>query len=309
MQKKSIIFLGTPEFCIPSLNILNKTVEYELKLIITKKDTKDFRKNKLIESPVKKFALENNLNIYQPQSINSTESYNLIKEISPDYIVVIAYGEIISKSILNLPKFIPINVHASLLPKYRGSSPIQNVLLNGDNFTGISIQKIVKELDAGDILLQKKLNIGLDDTYEILSKKLSVLASSMLLKALDPNIIPIPQNVLDVSYCKKIKKIDGYVYFKKESALDIYNKYRAYHLWPGIYTKINNRFLKFKEIKYIDNVSIKEKPGNIHTSDNKRYFIQCKTGIIELIKIQIEGKKEMDIETFFRGFKQSITLE
>lgn len=313
MNKKrtKIIFFGTPDF---AAGILKSLVDnkYNIAAVFTQPDKKIGRKQKIEFSPVKDLALKNKIEIFQPQNLRDSELNEEIKNIDPDLFIVAAYGKILPKNILDIPKFGAINIHASLLPKYRGASPVQCAMLAGEKETGITLMKMNEKMDEGDILAQEKIEIGEDETADVLLGKLSQLGAKMI-AGLVPDwaqgkIKPIAQNHSKASYCKRVLREDGKVEWN--SAVEkISRAWRAYHPWPGIYAVLNvknkPKRLKLLEIEIVTEKNTGEKQGKI-IEYNQKVAVQAKNGLVILKKIQLEGKKEMDIDIFVRGYPEFI---
>ncbi|MCD6109273.1 methionyl-tRNA formyltransferase [bacterium] len=300
-----VIFFGTPQFAVPFLDHLEENDEIEIEAIVTQPDKPVGRKMEIAEPPVKKFAKEAGITVLQPEKIkDNPEFINLLKGLNPDFIVVIAYGAILPREILDIPKYDCINIHASLLPKYRGASPIQSALLNGDNKTGLSFMSLDENLDTGDIYLLKKFNIGKTDTSKSLSEKLSNFGAVMLPYILhdikDGIFTPIPQDESLATYCHKISKTDALVNPKEEKTNDIYNKLRAFTPWPGIYMIFKNKRLKLLEMN-IHNGREKINAGMLKNSDGK-ILLGTKDGTLEITKLQPEGKRPLSAKEFINGF-------
>lgn len=304
-NKIKIIFIGTPDFGIPSLNSLIQNQNFEVLTVITQPDKKAGRGQKIAYPPIKKEALKHNISVIQPENIKDIEQK--IKKINPDIILVIAYAQLIPKSILEIPKYGCINLHASLLPKYRGSSCIQASILNGDANTGITIMKMDEGLDTGPIITQKQINVESNDTTGILFDKLSVLGSELLPKTLEDYInkklIPQEQNHSLASFTKNIKKNDGLIDWQN-SAEKIEKQIRAMSPWPGTYTLIqNNKILKIIEAEII---GINQyKIGEFFTH-NKALTVQCGENALIIKQLQLEGKKPTSGEEFLNGHKEII---
>lgn len=300
-----IVYFGTPEFALKPLESLLKEENIEILAVVTQPDKAQGRKKILTPPPVKELAKSRNLKIIQPKNKKELKS-ELDKLEQADFFVVIAFGMILSENILNIPKFGSINVHASLLPKYRGASPIQESLINGDEETGISIMKIDKELDHGDIFLIRRLSIDAEDNFETLSSKLSELAASILPHVIsdiaDGNLKTISQNHEKASYCHKINKEDGKIDFHV-SAQEIKNMIRAYTPWPRVYTTLKNKKLKIiaSDVENEENLS----PGEFKI-ENKVLKIGTKKGVLIPKILQLEGKKEMDVKSFINGYQSLI---
>ena len=299
------IFCGTPDFAVKSLRALISSSNFELQAVITQPDKKVGRTQEIKESAVKIEAKKDNITILQPEKIYLLE--DKIKNLNPDIIVVVAYGQIIPKSILDIPKYGCVNLHASLLPKYRGATPIQSTILNGDEETGLTIIKIDEKLDSGDIIAQTKIKIANSDNSETLFNKLAAQSGEFLINSLQKYIKgklkPIPQDNNQVTFCKKIEREDGKISFKDETSTGIHQKLKAFTPWPGIFTKFNN-----KRLKILDFITIKENfskiKGQTKLNNTNQIAIQCKEGTVILKKVQVEGKKPIDIEEFIKGYPE-----
>lgn len=265
-MKKNLnfIFLGTPDVASKTLEIL-KSNGYLPTLIITSPDKPQGRKMIITPPPVKIWAKKNNIPYLQPEKIDDEFISNLKPE-TYNLSIVVAYGKILPEKIINLPKLGTINIHYSLLPKYRGASPLEAVLLNGDTETGVTIQQMVFKLDSGPILAQEKIPINIIETKEDIKKKLINLGANTLCKILpkivDGQIKGEEQNEVEATHCKKIKKEDGEININDNGIVN-YNKYRAFYGWPGIYffTEKNNKKMRVKitKAKYENNSFIIEK--------------------------------------------------
>lgn len=289
---------------MPNLEALYKSRDIEIIAVITQPDKPQGRKNTLTPPPVKILAQELNLKVIQPK--NTKELVSALSGLEKaDFFVVIAFGMILPQEVLNMPKYGAINVHASLLPKYRGASPIQESLLNGDTETGISIIKIDKELDHGDIFLIKRLNIDKNDNFETLSMKLSILSANLLPHALhdiaNGQLSPIHQNHQKATFCHKIAKEDGKIDFQK-SAKKIRNMINAYTPWPGVYTEFANKKLKIISTEISDETI---QAGEFKI-ENKTLKIGTKKGTLIPTKLQLEGKNVMDAKAFINGYQSLI---
>ena len=296
-MSSNIIFMGTPDFAIPALKEVNKY--FKLSCIISQPAKKAKRGHNILKSPVQNFAEQNKLIIKTPNRIE--DEYNYLKEINIDLAVVVAYGQIIPSKILELSKNGFINIHASLLPKWRGAAPIQRSIMSGENITGITIMKIEKELDSGPILLSKSIKSG-DLTFGQLEKSLSELGSKVIVdcinKVLSGTAEYIPQNKIGVSYAKKITKLDEKIDWN-ENAENIIFKINALNPKPGAYFDYKNEKIKVYSAKISDLKS--RKPGMI--IDSKKIIISCKDRSIEILELQRSGKKIQLKENFILGFK------
>ena len=276
MQNKNIkfVFFGTPDVASETLEIL-KVNGYIPSLIITSQDKPQGRKMLLTSPPVKTWAIENNIQYLQPEKLDEEFIYNL-KPITYNLFIVVAYGKILPEKLLSLPKLGSINIHYSLLPKYRGASPVESAILNGDTETSITIQKMELKMDSGPIIVKETIKILLDEKASDLRKRLIKIGGELLVKTL-PNIIEnkiqlIPQNEEDATYCKKIKKEDGLIDLNDDAKIN-YNKFRAYASWPRTFFFQNN-----KRIIITDAL--------------------LENGEFKILKVLPEGKKEINYKNF-----------
>ncbi len=278
MNSNKIIFIGTSLFSVP---VLEKLVEnkYNISAVITKPDRPIGRKKELTPSPVKEIALKYGLKILQPEKIFSVESE--IKKINPDLFIIAAYGEIIPENILDLSRLEPLNLHPSLLPKYRGPSPIQTAILKGEKITGTTLMIVDKEMDHGPIIAQEEIEIADSDTYQTLEKKLALKSASLLIKNLpqylEGKIKPKEQNHSQATYTKMLSRQDGEINLKKNARKNE-RKVRAFYPWPGTWTIIGKKRIKILKVKIIKD-----------------------SLVLEIV--QPEGKKSMTWEEFKRGHK------
>ncbi|MFA6171851.1 MAG: methionyl-tRNA formyltransferase [Patescibacteria group bacterium] len=296
------VFAGTPDFAAPFLKALFQADNFEVAAVITQPDKPAGRRRELKKPPVKILAEELGLPVYQPEKISGAS--HLIRGI--DLLVVAAYGQIIPKELLLLPKYGCVNVHASLLPKYRGASPIQAAILNGDSETGITIMKMGAGLDTGPILGQNIVSIEAAETTGTLFSKLVSAGLDVFVPILEKyvrgEIMPEAQDDRRASYVRTLKKSDGQIDWKK-SAVDIERMVRAYSPWPGAFTKADGKKFKISaaEIGILEpkNLMI---PGEIFLI-NGRLGVKCGQGALVISKIQPEGKKEMAAEEFVNGHR------
>jgi len=293
---KKIIFMGTPDY---ATIIFSKLLEenYNIVALFTQPDKPVGRKQELTPPHIKKFAVDNNLTIpiYQPNTLKDIEIQNVISCLKPDLIIVAAYGQILPKEILNIAPC--INLHASLLPKYRGASPIQQSLLNNDKLTGVTAMYMDVGLDSGDILGYKYVSIDKDTVVSELFDKLSICASLLTIEILNKykTIQSTKQNLSLVSHCKKISKKNGLVQFN--DAMVVYNKYRAFKSWPDIYLKSG---LKIKECFIYENNSSNNE-GEIILIDTNYIIVGCTKGSLKIIDVQPSSKKQMNVVSYIRG--------
>jgi methionyl-tRNA formyltransferase len=305
-EKIKIIFAGTPDFAVPSFQSLFNDKDFEILAIITQPDKKVGRKQILSPTPIKIEAEKNKIDVWQPEKIKEYEE-KIIKA-KPDLGVVIAYGQIIPQSILDIPRYGWINIHGSLLPKYRGAACVQAAILAGDKETGITIMKIDKGLDTGPILKQTKIKISEEDTTETLSDKLAKLGAGIITETLknyvSGKIKPENQNNSQSTYVPTLNKEDGKIDWKK-SAEKIERMVRAFNPWPGVWTNRQDRKMKIISVSH-DILKIKKyKIGEIFLLD-KKLCVQCGQDALIIKNLQLEGKKETSAEEFLRGHKDIV---
>jgi methionyl-tRNA formyltransferase len=307
-----ILFFGTPEFSVPFLKTLANDDEIEVLAAVTQPDKPVGRKKTITAPPVKLFA-QNELGIpvLQPESIKNNEEFiELIRGMNPDFIVTVAYGMIFPEELLELPKYGCINVHTSLLPKYRGASPIQSVLLNGDKETGISIMEMGEEMDTGGIYIIRKIAIDAEDNIISLSIKLSEIGATMIpitLKDIADRVLtPIAQDESQATYCKKIKKEDALIDPSNETSEEILNKFKAFLSWPQIHMMYEEKKIKLLEIE-----EFTDKQNQAHSSGLGKLFeyegdllLGTKDGTLKINQLQPEGKNPMKAKDFINGFLQ-----
>ena len=292
-----IVFMGTPSFAVPVLeNLIEK---YEVVLVVTQPDKEVGRKRILTPSPIKEVALKNNIEVFQPFKIR--EDYQKVLDAKPDIIITAAYGQIIPKILLDYPKYKCVNVHASLLPKYRGGAPIHHAIINGDEYAGVTIMYMAEKMDDGDIISQDKLLIGEDNTTK-LTERLSILGANLLMDTLpnifSGNINPIKQNEKEVTFAYNITKEDEKINFNNDAKM-VYNQIRGLADNPGGYALYKEKKFKIysSSFEYSD---IDGKIGEI-VDTNKRLGIKTKNGVIYPLIIQLEGKNKMSIKDFYNG--------
>ena len=300
-----IVFIGSPDFAVDSLEKLYNSDEINIKAVISQPDRKKGRGQKTQATPVKKKAVEMNLNIITSKNINKDEYIEKIKDYQPEAIVVVAFGQKLTSPILDYPEYGCINLHASLLPKYRGSSPIHKAIINGDKETGITTMYMDEELDKGDIIYQKRIKIEYEDTVGELHDKLAANGADLLLKTLldlEKNSAPRKkQDDSKASYAFKIDKSLGKIDWSM-SAEEIYNLVRGVNPWPGAYTELDDEIIKIWEVKVIDYSFPDGKTGEIiKANENQGLIVKTGNGFIKINKLQVPGKKRMKTEDYLRG--------
>ncbi len=304
-----IIFMGTSDFAVPSLEKLINNKSYEIVGVFTQPDKPVGRKQELTPSPVKKLAQVNNLPIFQPETLKNKEAEEQIKKLNPDVIIVIAYGQIIPQNILDIPKFQTLNIHGSLLPKYRGASPIQSAILNCEKETGVTIMLLDKKMDHGPVLTQETEAINSNDTYETLHEKLANLGVELLEETLPKwfsgKITPQEQNHDEATYTKIITREDGKINWKN-TAEKIDCQIRAFDPWPGTFTLWKGKRLKIKKARILDpNIGCVESDiGKTFKTAGDELAINCGQGSLVLETVQLEGKKETSGEEFIKGYPE-----
>lgn len=298
-----IIYMGTPDFAVPALKALANS-EHTVCAVFTQPDKPRGRKMIMTPPDVKVCAQELDIPVYQPQSMKSEEALEIINNYDPDVIIVAAYGQIIPKTVLDAPKYGCVNIHGSLLPKYRGASPIQQSVLNGDKITGVTTMLMDVGIDTGDILLTKETEIGENETSGELFDRLADLGGELILETLkaleEGTVTPVKQDESLSSHTSKIDKSLCPIDFTK-SADEVHNKVRGLNPWPVATTKICGKNVKVYSTKLC------EKSGKCgHVISTKPLIVACGEGSVEICEIQPEGKKRMSTEAFLAGHKIEI---
>ena len=301
------IFMGTPEFAIPSLKVVSQNTD--LKLIFTKEDKRNARGNKIIYSPVKQFGLDNDIEVVQPKRMKDEEVIAKIKEINPDLIVVVAYGKILPKEIIDIPKYGIINVHSSLLPKYRGASPIHSAILNGDKESGVSIMYIEEGLDSGDVILKETCEITEDDTLGTLHDRLKELGAIGLEKALKlieaEEVKAEKQDDSKATFVKPITKEQAKIDWNNTKEV-IFNQIRGLNPFPGAYThNEKNENIKIYKSEKLEKEYDGEN-GTVVEMTKKGPVIKVANGALRLLEIKFEGKKLQSGADVVNGRKMAV---
>ncbi|HNX10847.1 MAG TPA: methionyl-tRNA formyltransferase [bacterium] len=307
-KKIKTIFLGTPEFGASCLEALISSDFFEVSAVISQPDKPVGRKQELVSPIIKTIAQKYHIPVYQPEKIR-TET-ELIKKLDPQLIVVVAYGQIIPQSILDIPEFGCINVHGSLLPRYRGAACLQAAILNGDRQSGVTIMKMDKGLDTGPILAQKKIKLAKDETLESLHDKLAIKGAqaleTTLKKYIGGRIKPRAQKEDQASYVKIIQKEDGHINWS-EDAKQIERKIRAFNPWPGTFSYLSDEKLKLDQIMFkikaarLEPVKVNSRQIGELFLYNSALAVQCGQNSLVIIKLQLEGKRAMEVDEFLRG--------
>jgi len=303
-KKIKIIFMGTPDFAVPALTALHNN-KYDVILVVTQPDRPKGRGRKPVSPPVKEAAVHLGYDVIQPVSITTDEFANNVIRLKPDMFVVSAFGHILPKRILELPKIGALNIHASLLPKYRGAAPIQWAVINGEKETGVTAMLMDEGLDTGDILFTSKTQISPDDTSATLHNRLADLGADLLIKTLKAieadNINPIPQDHTIATYAPMLKKKDGHINW--EMAADKLEAFiRGMTPWPGAFTFCKNTRLKIFSSKPII-MPVDTPPGTVLRGFPDELHIATGKGALSILEIQGQSGKRLLIKDFLRGFK------
>ena len=298
-----VVFMGTPDFSVPVLEGLTDSEEHQVLAVVTQPDKARGRSGKLTPTPVKSFATEHGIPVYSPKRVKDPEFVEVLRGIPCDVIVVIAFGQILSKEILSIPKYGCINVHASLLPRWRGAAPIQWSIIEGDTVTGVTTMQMDETLDAGDILLQRTVPIDPTETADSLFKKLEEPGRELLLETLREieggKITPVKQKEEDSTYAKILTKENGRIDFTRD-AVWLERCIRALSQWPGVYCTYGKKTMRAWKARVVDEDS-EYSPGTVSRVSKKSFFVQTGRGQLELLEVQLEGKKRMDAASFLNG--------
>ncbi len=294
--------MGTPDFAVPSLKALTKN-RFKIEMVVTQPDRPKGRGRKMVAPPIKNTAIDLDLKVIQPASIKTEDFSNTIKNLQPDLMVVVAYGHILPENILSLPRIGTINIHASLLPKYRGPAPIQWAIINREKQTGVTSMLLAKGVDTGDILLSSKEKIRPDDTAQSLHDRLAELGGELLIKTIEDlkenRIAPIPQDNALVSFAPLLEKKDGHIDWKLP-ADHIEAFIRGMNPWPGAFTFLGkNRFKIFKSKPAL--MAEKESPGTVIRGFDEELRVATGDQALSIIEIQGASGKRLHIKDYLRG--------
>jgi methionyl-tRNA formyltransferase len=301
----SLVFCGTPRFAVPTLEAL-VAAGHHVHLVVTQPDRPKGRGLELVVSPVKQSALKLNLPVSQPERIKTNEEFRgQLIAAQPDAIIVVGYGRIVPQWMLDLPPLGNINVHASLLPKYRGAAPIQWAIANGETVTGVTTMRIDAGLDTGDILLQRQLGISPEATAETVSPALAIIGAELLIETLDglqaSTIEPHPQDNSQSSLAPILKKEDGLADFSR-SAAEICNRIRGFQPWPGVYTKFRGKTLQILKAQATRG-DAPLSPGAIRVVEDRLQAGCAENTTLELEEVKLEGKKQSTARDFIHGYR------
>ena len=297
--------MGTPDFSVNALLSLAAEKQFQISLVVTQPDRPKGRGRKLMPSPVKTAAQKIGLEVFQPENINSKESIEKLLSLNPDFLVVAAFGQILSEKILNIPRIYPINIHASLLPKYRGSSPIQAAIYNMDKKSGITTMFMAKGLDTGDILLSAPTSISQNDTAQDLHDTLTLLGADLIVKTIQQilknQVKPIPQDHSMASYVKMLKKSDGEIDWNLSSR-QICAHINAMTPWPGAFSKLDGKRVKIYKAVPFDKVS-EHDPGVIFECDKQGIHVAAGDGCVSILELMGTSGKRLNAFQFLCGHK------
>lgn len=302
-----IVFMGTPDFAAKALKAIYEA-GHEVVCVVTQPDKEKGRGKSVSESPVKQLAKELGLTVITPAKMKSAEAIEELRQYPADMFVVAAYGQILKQEVLDMPRLGSINIHASLLPKYRGAAPIQWAILDGLKETGVTIMHMDAGIDTGNIIMQEKIEIEDTDTGESLFDKLADLGAKAIVKAIPlierGELTEIPQNHDESSYAKMLSKEMGLIDFSNDARV-IERWVRGLNSWPSAYTYLNGKQLKIWASEVVEDTS-DVKPGTVIDVDKKSFTIKCGVDALKLKEIQLEGKKRMEVSAFLLGYKVSV---
>ncbi len=300
-----IVFMGTPDFAVPAMKSL-LGAGHTISLLVCQPDRKKGRGQKFQFPPTKEFALENNIDVFQPDSIKSQDSLEKLASCNPDFFVVIAYGKILPESVLEIPKKGCINVHASLLPKWRGAAPIQFALLNGDERTGVCTMLMDRGMDTGDILQKREIEIEAGECVDTLTERLSYLGAELITETIDrfDNLTSEKQDHDQATYTRLLRKEDRDINWNWDSKR-IYGQFRAMTPSPGVVTSFRGKRLIIKSMVPIENsLELKDElPGKIVSVENDCLVVSCSNGLMSILSCQPESKKALLVKDFINGYQ------
>lgn len=294
--------MGTPDFAVPTLEALIGA-GHELAAVVTQPDKPKGRGKAVLMTPVKERALECGIPVYQPKRVREPEFLDVLRKLNPDVIVVVAFGQILPREILTLPPFGCVNVHASLLPKYRGAAPIQWAVIDGETVSGVTTMQMNEGLDTGDILEQEEISLDPEETGGSLFEKLASLGGKMILSTLkgleDGSIIPRAQGEMTTPYAKMLTKAMGEIDWSMDAA-SIERLVRGLNPWPSAYTYVDGKTLKIWKAR-VEAGEAGNEPGQVRVTKD-RLLVETGNGVLSILELQLEGKKRMEAAAFLRGF-------
>ena len=300
-----IVFMGTPDFAVGSLQALCESGKHEILAVVTQPDRPKGRGNKLLQTPVKEYALEQGLTVYQPQKVKTPEFVELLHELQPELIVVAAFGQFLSKEILELPKYGCINVHASLLPKYRGAAPIQYAIIKGEKESGVTIMQMDIGMDTGAMLDKVVVPIAENTTMGELHDALREQGAALLLQVIDKiaagTAVAEPQDNEQATYATLLDRSMEHIDWSK-TAQEVHNLIRGFNPAPSTFTKLpNGKSLKIWGSKMTDKNSAAAAAGTVIETGKHSFFVACGEGVLEITEVQPESKKRMPAQVFLNG--------
>lgn len=301
-----IVFMGTPDFSVPTLESLAAS-RHEVVAVVTQPDKPKGRGKEIQMTPVKEAALAHQIPVYQPVRARESSFVEEMRALKPDVMVVIAFGQILSRELLEVPRYGCVNIHASLLPKYRGAAPIQWAVINGDKETGITTMMMDVEMDTGDMLEKTVVELDPEETGGSLFDRLSLLGGDLILSTLEKlemgTINPQPQNHEEATYVKKISKSMGDIDWEQD-AVSIERLVRGLNPWPSAFTRLNGKMIKIWKAQVLsqDAQAGKAACGQVLKAEKDCIEVQTGNGILKILELQLEGKKRMDAAAFLRGF-------
>lgn len=300
-----IVYMGTPDFAVGALEAIIEA-GHQVVAVVTQPDKEKGRGKAVSMSPVKECAIKHGIEVFQPVKLRLPESVEVLRSYNADMFVVAAFGQILSQEVLDMPKYGCINIHASLLPAYRGAAPIQWAILDGLQETGVTIMQMDAGIDTGDILMQETLVIESTDTGESLFEKLSILGAKAIVKAIPMieagTLIPVKQDDSKSNYAKMLNKEMGKIDWT-EDADKIERYVRGLNSWPSAFSYINGKQIKIWKSEVADSIASGNEPGKIIATDKTSFTVACGKGALRILEVQLEGKKRMEVDAFARGYE------
>lgn len=300
-----IVFMGTPDFAASVVDAVEKA-GHEIVLCVTQPDKPKGRSGKLQFPEVKQWAVDRNIPVFQPVKIRQAECVEELRKYDADLFLVAAFGQILPKEILDMPKYGCVNVHASLLPKYRGAAPIQWAVLNGDEISGVTTMQMGVGLDDGDMLLKKEVKLAADETGGSLFDRLAIAGGELAVETIAAieagTVVAVPQNEDEATHVGMIKKEMGHIDWSRP-AVEIERLIRGLNPWPSAFTSLNERTLKLWNAQVVDESG---NPGQVIAKDKNGFTVACGVGALKVLELQLEGKKRMNAGDFLRGYALEI---
>ena len=298
-----VIFMGTPDFSVPTLEEIIKA-GHEVVLVVSQPDKAVGRSKALKYTPVKECALAHGIEVYQPEKIRAEECVEYLKSYNADIIIVEAFGQIVTKEILDMPRYGCVNVHASLLPKYRGAAPIQWTVINGDKITGVTTMRMDEGIDTGDMIMKQEVVVDEEETGGSLFDKLAQTGAKLCVKTMEAiengTAVCTPQDNSQATHTGKIKKELGSIDWSADAEV-IERLIRGLNPWPSAYTRLEDKNLKIWKAKVVSH-EVTAAPGCILKAEKDELKIQAGNGVLALLEVQLEGKKRMTTDAFLRGY-------